>query len=128
MTQDESQQIEELIMNWHEFARRDYPDLGAPSRSPYWTPAESGDVYIDPDEVDERIRAEKAAHVDFCLNQLTWQQRSAVDIHATIKATGAAVWRNPRMTREQHHSEYQEAKRLLLPMLRGKGMIRIESE
>lgn len=126
MTQDESHQIEELLLIWHDYAKRDYPELGAPSRSPYWTPAESGDVYIDPDEVDERIRAEKASHVDFCISQLSWQQRSAIDIHAHIKATGVAVWRNPRLTREQHHSEYQAAKLLLLPMLRGKGMIRGE--
>jgi len=124
MTREESDQIEELLLIWYEWARRYRPALGAPRVSPYGR-GSSGDAYgPSGDEVDARIAAEKAAAVDVCLNELTWQQRSAVGIHIANKAAGSTVYKNPRLTPEQHHSSYQEAKSTLLPMLRKRGMVR----
>lgn len=125
MTREESEQIEELLMRWYEWARAYRPALGAPRVSPYGRGVESSDVYSDGDDVDARIAAADAEAVDACLNELTWQARAAVGIHIANRAAGAEVYRNPRMTAEESHQHYQQAKMDLLPLLQRRGMLRV---
>lgn len=124
MTQEESEQIEELVMIWYGWTIRYRPQLGAPRISVYGKGSGSADHYVEAEEVDARIDADKAEQVDVCIDQLPWQKRSAVDIHACRKASGISVMRNPRMQGVNIHVEYQAAKEILLPMLRRRGMIR----
>lgn len=124
MTLDESNQVEELIEIWYRWAMRYKPKLGAPRISAYGRGARSSDTYVDSEEIDSRIENDKAEQIDACLDNLPWEKRSAVDVHACNKAAGNKILKNPRLSHEQHHIEYQAAKELLLPMLRKRGMIR----
>ena len=126
MTQDQSEQIEMLIEIWYWWATKYRPKLGAPRVSVYSRGSESSDVHVDADEIDQRIAAEKAEQIDACLDALPWENRCAVDLHACNKAAGNKLVKNPRMSREQHHVEYQNAKSMLLPMLKKRGMIKDE--
>jgi hypothetical protein len=125
MTRDESEQIEELLMNWYEWARAYRPALGAPRVSAYARGADSSDVYADSDEIGARIAASEAEAVDACLNELPWQARSAVGLHTARMASDAKVLRNPRMTDEEAHQAYQQAKLDLVPLLRRRGMLKV---
>ena len=124
MTQEDSEQVEELILIWYRWTIRYRPQLGAPRVSVYGKGSHSADHYVEPEELDDRIDSEKAEQIDACLDNLSWQQRSAVDIHACRKASGISVMRNPRLQAAQVHVEYQAAKESLLPMIRRRGMIK----
>jgi hypothetical protein len=127
MTRDESEQIEELLLTWYRWAKPYTPVRGAPRVSPYGrnTSPDAGNVHDDQDEVDARIAAAEAETVDACLNDLTWESRAAVGIHVANKAAGAQVYRNARMTVEESHQAYQQAKVDLLPLLHRRGMMRM---
>jgi len=124
MTQDESEQLEDLIMVWYRWTIRYRPALGVPRVSVYGKGSGSPDHYADADEIDQRIDDGKAEQVDVCLDCLPWQQRSAIDIHACRKVSGISVMRNPRLPPEKAHAEYQLAKESLLPLLKKRGMVR----
>ena len=124
MTQDESEQVEELVMIWYGWTIRYRPQLGAPRVSVYGKGSGSPDHYAEPEEIDARIDADKAEQVEVCIDALPWQQRSSIDLHASRKASGIAVMRNPRIPAGEIHSLYQSAKDSLLPMLRRRGMIK----
>lgn len=126
MDREDSERIEELLMTWYEHAKAWRPALGAPRVSPYGRGADSGDVYADGDEIDARLRASDAEAVEACLNELTWQARAAIGLHLAEKASDARVLRNPRMTAEEAHQAYQQAKLDLLPLMRHRGLIRGE--
>ena len=123
MTQDESAQIEDLLMDWYSWAKAYRPALGGPRVSAYCRGARAGDVHSDTDEVDARLAAVKAEQVDVCLNELSWQHRAAVGIHTANREARQQVYRNPRMNGQQQHEAYQQAKLALLPKLRRRGLI-----
>jgi len=125
MTQDESDQIEELVMTWYHWAKAGREHLGYSRVSPMFRDMDRSDVYTDPEEYDLRIAAAQAEQVDVCLNQLPAIMRSAVGIHAANQDAGGEVYRNPRLTREEQHRVYQEAKEALYPMLRKRDMVKI---
>ncbi|MCZ8402198.1 hypothetical protein O9570_12135 [Achromobacter xylosoxidans] len=80
----------------------------------------------DADEIDQRLAAAQAEQVDVCIDSLRWQLRAAIGIHAGNKAAGARVYSNLRLTAEQQHAAYQEAKAELMPALRRRGLIRCQ--
>jgi hypothetical protein len=59
-----------------------------------------------------------------CVDRLTWQQRAAVQTSMQNKRSGAAVWRNARLSAEESHALYQGAKDLLFPMFDARGLIK----
>ena len=122
LSQEDSQKVEELIMVWYDWMMAFKMKLGVPAVSIYAKQAQSSDVYVDSEEIDERIAGEKAEAVDACLDALPWKYRNAVDLHACNKRAKASVLRNPRFTREESHLLYVEAKCILLPMLRNRGL------
>lgn len=124
MTQDESEQVDELLMAWYLWSLRYKLKLGAPSKATYYTIPSSGDVHADPEDVDDRVESEKASQIDACIDNLIWQQRSAVDVHCANRHSGNKVMNNPRIDKAAHVAFYKEAKALLLPMFRRRGMIR----
>ena len=124
MTQDESEQVDEILMNWYFWTLRYKPKLGAPSRATYYTTPDSGEVHTDSEDVDDRIASEQASQIDTCISNLIWQQRSAVDVHCANRHSGNKVMKNPRIDKAAHVAFYREAKALLLPMFRRRGMIR----
>lgn len=122
MTREESEQIEELVMVWFRWTRAYRPNLGAGRVSIYargmW---ESGET--DAEEIDQRLATAQAEQMDVCIDSLRWQLRAAIGVHAGNRAAGARVFNNPRMTPQQQHAAYQEAKTELLPALRRNGLV-----
>lgn len=118
---------EELIMTWYYWARSHREFLGFSNGSPMFRAAKSGmtrDPSTEKDERELRIARMQAQQVNVCIDGLpNWQMRVAVDLHAANKAAGNRVFSNPRMTPEQLHEAYQEAKELLIPMFVRRGLM-----
>lgn len=120
MTNDESMQVEDLLMAWYRYEVRWRPDLGGGRASSYCKNciSEPG-----PDDTVDTLDRIEALAVAKCLDALSWQQRGAVGVHCANKAAGNALMRNPRLTVEEAHQQYQQAKADLLPMLRAEGLV-----
>lgn len=124
MTRDESEQVEELVMLWYRWTAGYRPHLGGPRVSPYVRGGALDEAQPTRDDADDHLDARLAEQVEVCIDELRWQLRSAVGIHAANKAAGAKVYRNPRLTEAEQHAAYQEAKTELLPALRRRSLVR----
>jgi len=124
MTDDQSAQVEELLQVWYAWTRRYRPALGAPRASIYARASDSSDVYADTDEIDARIGAEQARQVDACIDTLSGLHKSVVGIHAANHYAGNVVIRNPRLTAEETHGLYQQAKKILFVQLVNRGLVK----
>lgn len=125
MTHDQSEQIEELLMGWHYWAKAAREFLGHSRVSPMFrgSKAELGDVHGDSDDTDARINSYNSEIVDACVGELPIPMRAAIGVHTRNKAVGASVHRHPRVALEQQHAIYQEAKEQLCPVLIRKGLV-----
>lgn len=124
MTEEQSDKMEDLIMTWYEYERGYRPNLGAPrvsASSRGFTPSE---IYDDASEAEIQYRKGVAEAVEACVDELALIHRQAVQIHCCAKLTGASVIRNPRMTIEQHHQQYQAAKQSMWEMPRMRALVR----
>lgn len=124
MTREESEDIEGLLQGWYRWTAGYRPNLGAGRVSIYARGVSDSEVFHDADYIDERIDTARAEQVEMCIDELRWQLRAAIGIHAGNKAAGTVVFRNPRLTPEQQHAAYQEAKAALLPAFYKRGLIR----
>lgn len=117
---------EELIMTWYRYTLACRPHLGHSNASPMFKDAKPTRGHTDDtlSERELRIARSQAQQVDVCIDALpTWQMRAAVDIHAGNRHAGNRLMRNARMTPEQLHEAYQEAKALLIPMFIRRGLM-----
>ena len=125
MTREDSDAVEDLLMVWYYWAKADRPQLSHSRTSPGFELMERSDVYVDSDDIDARVNAYDAEQVDVCINELPLMMRAAIGVHTANKAVGKTVFRNNRMTPEEQHRQYQEAKVQLMPMLRKRGVLRV---
>ena len=126
MTDEESMQVEDLLMVWYDWTSRYRPALGAPRASIYARGSESSDVYADADEIDARVEADQATQVDGCIDTLSGAHRSAIGIHAANRYLGRVVFSNPRFSPEAMHALYLEAKPILFRQFVREGLVRRE--
>lgn len=122
MTQDESDQVEQLLVVWYNYECAYMPALGAPRVSASCRDHQTGntrDTGADRDDKLERLTAEA---VGSAIDELPYLQRAAIGVHCRNMRASAAVHRNPRI--EDQHMAYQEAKEALLPKLRRKGLVK----
>lgn len=127
MTNEVSEQVEELLLTWHYWMQAHRPYLGAPRVSPGFAHADSTDVYDDGDDRDAKINRYQAEQVNVCIDELCFEHRLVIGVHAKNKASGVAVWRNPRLqylSPEARHAAYQEAKVALTQRLIKRDLIR----
>lgn len=124
MTDDQSQKLEQYLEIWFEYERAYRPHLGAPRVSTYYRGAQSTEVHSDRDESEHRYEKMVAEAVSACMDELPWQQRSAITIHCEARKSGASVIRNPRMTIEEHHQQYQAGKLAIFGMPRMRELMR----
>lgn len=113
MTTEVSEQVEELILVWHYWMAAQRPYIGAPRVSAGFAHADSTDIYDDGDDRDDKINRYQAEQVNVCIDELCFEHRLVISVHAKNKAVGAAVFRNPRLqylSPEARHAAYQEAK------------------
>ncbi len=125
MTREESEDIEWLLQGWYRWTAGYRPNLGAGRVSIYARGASDSEVFHDADYIDERIDTARAEQVEVCIDELRWQLRAAIGIHAANKAAGTVAFRNPRLSPEQQHAAYQEAKVALLPAFYKRGLLRV---
>jgi hypothetical protein len=116
MNNDTSDMIEGLLTDWYHWARAGREFLNFRRDSPMFRGC-IPDSPPDAEDVDLLIAAKTSEQVDLCMNELPIMHRAAVGVHIANAAAGAEVFRNPRLTREQQHALYQEAKVRLLPLL-----------
>lgn len=125
MTQDESAQVEALLLTWYLHERAYTPQLGAPRVSPSCRGHDSGDIHADGDDRDALLARLTAESVESCVDELTILHRMAIQTRMRNKLSGVAVFRNPRLgSPAQAHEIYQEAKAALWPKFRRKGLVR----
>jgi len=123
MTQDESEQIEELLDIWYDYERSYMPALGVPrvSVSCRNHEPEKGDTHATGADRDDLLNRLKAEAVAACVDELHYLQRAAINVHMRNKRVRAQVFKNPRI--EDQHRAYQTAKVELKPRLKRKGLI-----
>jgi hypothetical protein len=131
MTHDESEQIEDLLIAWHRYQSAYFPALGAPRCDPMFRECESSKSYLNVIEqaqaADAKIWKRNSEAVEACVDALPkWQHRAAIQMSMTNKRAGYSVFSNPRLSPEESHELYQEAKELLLPRFVAKGLIKTE--
>lgn len=128
MTQDESMDVDALLMIWYVQAHAYRLQLDVPGASIYAKDFRTSETRrSDADlreEADEKLNEIIGDSVDACLDSLPALQRSAVELRCAAKHTGCSVIRNPRMTIEQHHEQYQAAKLALLPLFKKRELMR----
>lgn len=128
MTLEQSEEIEDLLAIWYDWSQAYKPALGAPPASPFARLAKSSEANYHADDAaeiaDERINSDLAEQVDLCIDELPGvKYRAAIDTSMRNKR-GPAVWRSGRHSIEEQHQIYQEAKGLLMPLLRKRGVMR----
>lgn len=122
MTQDESEQIEELLQVWYDYEASYMPALGAPRISPSCRGYDAGGVHETVHDRDAKLNRITAESVEACVDDLHYLQRAAIGVHFRNKYAGVSVHKNPRI--EEQHKAYQDAKLALLPKLRRKALIK----
>ena len=130
MTLDESSQVEDLLLAWHRWQDAYRPALGAGRCDPTCREYRSGNQWLDAKEraeiADAKIWKANSEIVECLVDTLSWQHRAALQVSLKNKRLGYSVWGNSRLTAEESHRLYQEAKELLLPMLFSRGLIKPE--
>ena len=130
MTQDESQEIEELLLAWYAWQASWSPALGAGRVDPTCRGFQISKQWLNQDErreLEERAALKRQAEqVEVCVSDLEdWRHRAAIQVSMKNKTCGAEVFRSARLD-GMDHEYYQEAKAALLPMLRKRGLIRTQ--
>ncbi|WCM21377.1 hypothetical protein NDK50_07995 [Paraburkholderia bryophila] len=131
MTQDESSQIEELLLSWHRWQSSYRPALGAPRCAPTFRDYQSGNVWLNVQEqaevADAKLWKRTSETIEACVDALPkWEHRAAIQTSLRNKAAGYSVFSNPRLSPEESHRLYIEAKGLLLPKFVARGLIKVE--
>lgn len=133
MTRDQSEQIEELLLNWYrwqicqsnaELLAHYYRPVDHTCRG-YETPSDGEELAEDADRwVDNRL----AAQVDTCMEDLTHRgvltgaMRAAISTSMHNKEIGRTVWCSGRVG--DQHATYQAAKEQLLKPLTRRNLLR----
>ena len=123
MDQDQSAQVEDLLLTWYEYEASYSPPLGAPSASASCREYRTADFHDTVgDDRDAMITKITAELVGKFIDELPVLQRAAIQVHFRNKTARASVHRNPRI--EDQHRTYLEAKEALFPKLKREGLIR----
>lgn len=132
MTLDESAQIEDLLIAWHRWQDAYSPALGVPRCDPTCRGYQTGNQWLTSKEkaelADQKIWKANSEIVDVCVDSLTWQHRAAIQTSLKNKRLGFSVWSNTRISQEESHDLYQEAKTILFPKLVERGLVKLTEE
>ena len=126
-----SEQIEELLIAWHRWQDSYRPAMGFPRCDPSLRDCEipaTGQTAAEKAEVaDAKIWKRNSEAVEACVDALPkWEHRAALQTVLHNKRVGVSVFSNPRLSAEDSHRFYQEAKELLYPRFVTRGLIKIE--
>lgn len=125
MTQDEIDQVENLLLTWHDYENAYRLALGAPRVSPSCRGYDAGEIHEDGYDRDAKLNKIKAEAVDACIDTLKLIYRVAITTHLRNKRAKMAIFRHPMLgTPEQAHQWYLDAAALLWPLLKNKELVR----
>ncbi|MFM0738573.1 hypothetical protein PQQ51_15135 [Paraburkholderia xenovorans] len=133
MTLDQSQQIEEVLLNWYRWQiRQSHAELLAHyyrsedrACRDYQTPLDEDELTAEAYEwADDQLAMQVDTAMDDLSHRgtLTSEMRAAISISLRNKMSGCSVWSTCRS--DSQHATYQAAKKRLLPMLVLRGLIR----
>ncbi|WP_321913560.1 hypothetical protein [Paraburkholderia sp. J11-2] len=132
MTQDELQQMEDLLIAWHRYQDCFSPQLGMPRCSPtcreYEIPTASLDARERAEITDVKIWKRNSEQVEVCVDALHWKERAVLQTVLRNKRLGADIFRSPRFAPAEAHYLYESAKDALLPKFVARGLIKIVVE
>jgi hypothetical protein len=135
MTLDQSEQIEELLLNWYrwQIAQSD-ADMMALWYKPTDRTCREAEISSDQDELIEGsyrwVDDQLAAQVDTVMDDLshrgtlTGEMRAAISTSMRNKECGYKVWDSNRAPADDRHHIYQSAKQVLLPTLTLRNLIK----
>lgn len=121
LTLDQIEQVEELLIVWYGYEASYRPALGAPRVSPSCREYRSGNVHDGTDETDALLNRATAEAVGLCVDELTLQERAAVQVQMRNRVARAAVHRHPRT--ENQRMDYYSAREKLWGKLLAKGLL-----
>jgi hypothetical protein len=118
-TDDEIDSVlaDNLLESWYYYSLSYRPNLGVPRIAPYCKQSKSSRQYETvADLTDQHMRKDLAEAVEFCVDQLALNHRSAIGIEMKNRAVKARVWSC------KSASTYVEALAAVLPIMRAKGL------
>lgn len=128
MTFDESEQVETLLLEWHRYqdvwrpalagGRCDSTCRGFQISKQLMTPAELAA------QADHKIWKTNSEIIECLVDGLSWQHRAAMQTSLRNKRSGASVFSNARLSTEETHVLYQDAKEILFPKFEARGLIK----
>lgn len=130
MTQDQSDQVEALLLAWHRWQSSYTAATGFPRCSPSLRDCEIPTKHQTDQErseaVDAKLFKSNGETVDACVDALPrWEHRASIQMSMSNKRAGYSVFSNPRLSAEESHQYYQDAKDLLLPKFVTRGLIKV---
>jgi hypothetical protein len=132
MTQDELEQIENLLVAWHRWQELYVPLLGHARCDPTCRDYIIPDTGVTDKErgeaVDAKIWKRNSEAIEVCVDTLTWQERAVLQTVMRNKRAGYEVFRNPRFAPAEIHYLYQSAREKLYPQFVARGLIKIGAE
>jgi hypothetical protein len=128
MTQDQSNEVEDLLRTWFEWQCRQSIAMHAKM---FYRPTDAtfrqSVTQTTCDEDDEAAYQwaddRQSEQVQLCVDELPADQRAAISTSMRNKASDAMVWRSTRAG--DQHETYQAAKENLYPMLVERDLIRL---
>lgn len=127
MTREQSEQIEELLLEWYRWQIRQshaaklahfYRPEDRTCRG-YETPSNADD---DAEDAYQWADDQQSEQVQLCVDALTPEQRAAISTSMRNKECGYQIWSSGRAG--DQHATYQAAKERLVPMLISRHLIR----
>jgi hypothetical protein len=128
MTQDQAEQVEELLCTWFAWQCRQSIAMHAKmyfraedmTCRQYETPQSASD---DDEDAYQWADDRQSEQVQLCVDELPAEQRAAISTSMRVKESGAQVWRSSRVG--DQHAVYQLAKENLFPLLRARHLIQM---
>ena len=129
MTLDQSEQIEELLLEWYRWQIR---QSHAATLAHFYRPEDrTCRGYQSPSNADDDAASayqwaddQHSEQVQLCVDALPLEQRAAISTSMRNKECGFGVWRSARAGAQ--HEIYQAAKERIQPMFVTRGLIRVE--
>lgn len=128
MTQDQSDEVEHLLTEWHRWQDSYQPALGAPRCAPTcreYRSSYSLTAQERSEQADAKIWKHNSEQVELCVDTLSWQHRASIQTSLRNKRAGYSVFSNSRISPEDSHRLYQESKEMLYPKFVGRGLIKV---
>ena len=126
MTDEQSQYIDSILLDWHLWASHQESAQAYPSRAAGMESYRCSRQYDDTNgALDTDLDHRMLKTVQFNVEQMVQPFQTAIYVNARNLATGAAVWSHPRLPadREGRHAVVMEAREIFRKKMLALGVI-----